>query len=722
MKTQVLLHDLFEKSCGDLDGNVKGRILNFMVKLQQDPDAAGLDFKRPKGAANKHVRTARVNDNYRAVLVNAGADDDNSILYLVAVKKHDDAYKFAENVTFEVNKKTGAAELYDPIALGEALESARAASATTIDVDPLIPASISQADLERFGVAPNVAEELKQITTEDALQQILVALPASQSNAVLDLAYGKDPQEVWNDLVIEEPGPVDVEDLQAALKRPLSRLSFTALDGDNQDELRAVLDGNLAKWRVWLHPLQRSLATHKGWNGPFRVTGGAGTGKTVTAIHRARFLAKQLDANDADPKTKVLFTTFTRNLAQTIEGQLIQLAGPSIIDRVQVTNIDALARAIVSATDSGRVFVNSARNASFAQVDELWRTAAQRCKVSWDPRFLNAEWSEVVLGNSIVDEAGYLRVPRSGRSQRLSRSQRADIWLATEEFQRLLRAQNLYTFQELASRAASVLASDPSLRNQFGFRHVVIDEAQDLHPAHWMLLRALIPAGTDDLFIVGDAHQRIYGRPAPLSRYGIETRGRARRLTVNYRTSREILKWCLAIADNEADDLDTSSDTLAGARSIFRGPDPEALGFASKADEDRGIIAKIEQWVADGVSPPDIAVFVYERNDVREIAELLNAASIEAAVVNENTKEEQLGDLVRVMTMHRAKGLEYRAVAMARLGSKSFPPYYVQQFDGAERTQEEKKLLRVLYVAGSRARERLALFWTGELSPLLSSE
>ncbi|MEI6537476.1 MAG: UvrD-helicase domain-containing protein, partial [Verrucomicrobiaceae bacterium] len=349
MKTQVLLHDLFEKSCGDLDGNVKGRILNFMVKLQQDPDAAGLDFKRPKGAANKHVRTARVNDNYRAVLVNAGADDDNSILYLVAVKKHDDAYKFAENVTFEVNKKTGAAELYDPIALGEALESARAASATTIDVDPLIPASISQADLERFGVAPNVAEELKQITTEDALQQILVALPASQSNAVLDLAYGKDPQEVWNDLVIEEPGPVDVEDLQAALKRPLSRLSFTALDGDNQDELRAVLDGNLAKWRVWLHPLQRSLATHKGWNGPFRVTGGAGTGKTVTAIHRARFLAKQLDANDADPKTKVLFTTFTRNLAQTIEGQLIQLAGPSIIDRVQVTNIDALARAIVSA-------------------------------------------------------------------------------------------------------------------------------------------------------------------------------------------------------------------------------------------------------------------------------------------------------------------------------------------------------------------------------------
>ena len=448
------------------------------------------------------------------------------------------------------------------------------------------------------------------------------------------------------------------------------------------------------------------------------MTGGAGTGKTVTAIHRARFLAKQLDTSRADPKVKVLFTTFTRNLAQTIGGQLIQLAGPSITDRVDVVNIDALARAVVTSTDSGRAFVNSSKIANFSQIEQLWRTAAQSCRSQWDPSFLNDEWSEVVLGNAIVDEAAYIRVARSGRSQRLSRSQRADVWLAIEQFQRLLRAQNLYTYTELASRAASALASDPTLSADFGYRHAVIDEAQDLHPAHWKFLRALVPMGADDLFIVGDAHQRIYGKPAPLSRFGIETRGRARRLTVNYRTSREILKWCLEIADTDADDLDIASDTLASARSVFGGPDPESFGFASKAEEDKGVISKIEQWVADGYSPADIAVFVYERNDVREIAESLSAAGVKAEVVNESTKEERLGDVVRVMTMHRAKGLEYRAVAMARLGSKSFPPFYLQQLKGLEREQEEKKLLRVLYVAGSRARERLALFFTGEISPL----
>jgi superfamily I DNA/RNA helicase/mRNA-degrading endonuclease RelE of RelBE toxin-antitoxin system len=722
MKTTVLMHDLFENSYADLDGSVRSRVLSFMVKLQQDPDATGLDFKRPKGAASKHVRTARVNDNYRAVLVNAGADDDNSTLWLVAVKKHDDAYKFAETLTLQVNEKTGAAELYDPIALGEALDNARADSISSVGSDPMMPASVSQADLERFGLTPDVAAELKRVTTEDALQRLLEALPASQGNAVLDLAYGKDPQDVWNDLVIEDPGPIDVDDLETALKRPLSRLSFTAVDGDNAEELRAVLEGDFAKWRVWLHPLQRNLATHRGWNGPFRVTGGAGTGKTVTAIHRARFLATQLDSNGADLKVKVLFTTFTRNLAQTIEGQLIQLAKPSITERVHVVNIDALARAVVAATDSGRAFVNSSKIGSFSQIDQLWRTAAQNCNGTWDPNFLNEEWSEVVLGNAVVDEAGYLRVARSGRSQKLSRPQRADAWLAIEQFQILLRAQSLTTFTELASRAANALASDPFLRDQFGYRHAVIDEAQDLHPAHWKMLRALIPIDTDDLFIVGDAHQRIYGKPAPLSRFGIETRGRARRLTVNYRTSREILLWCLRIADAEADDLDTSSDTLAGARSVFGGPEPESLGFKSKSEEYKGIVGKIEQWVADGYARSDIAVFTYERNDVREIYDSLEAAGVDAEVVNESTKEEKLGDVVRVMTMHRAKGLEYRGVAMARLGSKSFPPHFVQQKQGEDKEQEEKRLLRVLYVAGSRARERLALFWTGELSPLLNRE
>lgn len=721
MKTQVLMHDLFQDSYDALDGSIRSRVLTFMVKLQQDPEATGLDFKKPKGAGSQHVRTARVNDQYRAVLLAAGEDTDASTLYLVAVKKHDDAYEYANKLTLQVNPRTGAAELFDAVALEEAVGRARKADDTGGAAKPVMPATVSQADLERFGVSPDIAKQLKAVSDEDALQSIVMALPSSQSNAVLDLAYGKDPDAVWSDLVVEDPGEVDVEDLVAALKRPLSRLSFTVFDSDNEEELRAVLEGDFAKWRVWLHPLQRKLATHNGWNGPYRVTGGAGTGKTVTAIHRARFLGRQLQSHEGTEK--VLFTTFTKNLARAIEGQLKQLGGPKVLERVDVVNIDALARRIANSSDAGRTAVGVATfvTDTDSRVKELWDSAKLVAKDKWDSVFLEEEWSLVVLGNAIVDEAGYLRVPRNGRSVRLSRPQRADVWQVVEQFERLMRTQGLITFTQLAARAASMLVADSTLRDQFGYRHAVIDEAQDLHPAHWKLLRALVAADTDDLFIVGDAHQRIYGKPAPLSRYGIETRGRSKRLTINYRTSKEILRWCLGVVDTEVDDLDMAADTLAGARSVFAGPEPETLKFKSTADENRGLANRIATWRREGVAYADIAIFAIEKKYFADIQGALALAGIPFVEVTERTDEDKLGDTVRIMTMHRAKGLEFRAVAIVALGADSFPPFYVKRLQGAEREQQERKLKRILYVAGSRARERLCLLASGSLSSLAAA-
>lgn len=715
------MHDLFDSSYDRLEGSVKQRVVDFIMKIQRDPEARGLDYKIPKLAQNNRVRTARVTDNYRAVLVAAGEDDGTSIMYLVAVKKHDDAYDYASKLTLQVNAKTGAAELFDSIALEEAVGRARDAKSSEPTANPIMPGSIKQKDLERFGVDPEIAEQLKKVTDEDDLMAIADALPSSQGNAVLDLAYGKSPDEVWADLVIDEPGDVDVEDLDTALQRPLSRLSFTTYDGDNEDELRAVLEGDFAKWRVWLHPLQRKLSQHTGWNGPFRVTGGAGTGKTVTAIHRARHLARRLEADSS--AQKVLFTTFTKNLSRTIEFQLKQLAGPSIAQRVDVINIDSLARRVVNASDERRKAVSAVRfvSADADEVRELWSSAAMVAVGQWDSAFLADEWSQVVLGNAIAEEAGYLRVMRSGRSQRLTRPQRADVWQVIEQFERLMRSQGLMTFTQLAAQAAALLITDPSLRDQLGYRHAVIDEAQDLHPAHWKLLRALIAPGTDDLFIVGDAHQRIYGRPAPLSRYGIETRGRSRRLTVNYRTSKEILQWCLQVVDPDVDDLDLASDTLAGARSVFAGPAPTFKEFKSPAAEDKGIAAEVNKWVKEGISLSDVAVFAFDQKAVGEIAESLSSGGISSVVVTSKSDEDKLGQAVRVMTMHRAKGLEFRAVILARLGADSFPPYYVQNMTGQERDLEENKLRNVLYVAGSRARERLAVVWTKELSGLVGA-
>ena len=709
MSASIVLSDLFGRSYNDLDGSLKSRVMDFVVKLQRDPTATGLDLKQPAGVQDRRVRTARVNDSWRAVLL---ALPDAAGYILVAVKPHDDAYIYANSLVASVNEVTGALEILNADRLGVELQ--RVGSAAKPTTAKLL-LTVRKRDLLRLGVQGDVADRLLAITDEDALLALADALPRSQSDAVLDLYSGLSPDEVWASLVADEPvGAVDTEDLTAALARPLSRLSFTDLAGeDGVEELRAVLEGSLAAWRVWLHPLQRRLATHDGWNGPYRVTGAAGTGKTVTALHRARHLARRGDGS-------VLLTTFTRNLAETLRAQLAQLAGPSTAANVDIYNLDALALRVLRSSDAGRGLIERTRPISDSDpdVEQLWAAARRPADGEWTLGFLQDEWSHVVLANQVTTEADYLAVSRSGRGQRLSRPQRAQLWRVFERFGQLLRAQGLVTFTQIVSEAALLLTSDESVRASLGYTYAIIDEAQDLHPAHWRMLRALIPTGQDDLFIVGDAHQRIYGRPIPLSRYDIETRGRSRRLTVNYRTSRQILRWSLRVVDPVADDLDGAAESLAGARSLFDGPDPTMCGYPTTVRETSALVEQVHDWVKEGLGVGEIAVFVRERRMVSDVLSALDDAGIPAA---EGTAREDRPDrdVVRVMTMHRAKGLEFRAVALPRMGAADFPPSYVRSLPEDDARSAERTERNLLYVAGSRARERLWISWVAQPSPLL---
>jgi superfamily I DNA/RNA helicase len=455
------------------------------------------------------------------------------------------------------------------------------------------------------------------------------------------------------------------------------------------------------------------------------VTGGAGTGKTVTAIHRARYLADRLDRDGGT--AKVLFTTFTKNLAQNIEGQLRELAGADITNRVEVRNIDALVQQVLSsASPDGQ----RPRLCGETELDGDWATALAQAKEPWDIPFLRAEWTDVVLAQGIEDRGEYLRAPRTGRGRRLSRPQRAELWGVFERFAQLLNAKNVMTFTQAAARAAALathLNTAESLTESGrravlpDYRHGVVDEAQDLHPAHWRFLNALIPAGDDNLFIVGDAHQRIYGRPIVLSRYGIETRGRSRRLTVNYRTSREILDWSLRVAYGQSvDDMDGGEDTLVGARSEFGGPDPEMRGFNTTRAEQSALAEKLTSWSGYDIGWSQMAVVARDNADVADLTEFLTKKGIPAATVGGTTDEHAIGDKVRVMTMHRAKGLEYRAVAIPRASSTKLPPRWVKRLDDEARDAAMTRERGLLYVSGSRARERLYVSWTGRPSELLN--
>lgn len=713
MSSRVVMSDLFGRSYSELDGSLKHRVLDFIVKLQERPDAPGLDLKRPAGVADPRVMTARVTDFWRAVLIEL---PESHGFILVAVKPHDDAYTYATRLRFGVNEVTGALELVDQATLDEAVTRASAEQLRRPTAEPILR-GVRSRDLVRFGVAKEIAKQLAEVTDQDQFLAIATALPAVQGNAVADLAAGRSPDDVWADLVQVAVPDVDASDIEGALDRPLSRLTFT--DGRNVDELRAVLEGDFKAWRVWLHPLQRTLAYHDGWRGPFRVTGGAGTGKTVTAVHRAKHLARRL--NQDAPDVKVLVTTFTKNLAHAIETQLVELAGTAVRSRADVLNIDALTQRILARHKHGDRRTKLCSDDA-PEITAAWDAARVVTAQPWQVDFLQSEWSQVVLAQGISDRDGYLRASRSGRGRRLSRPQRAELWNVFERFTQLLTAQNLMTFTQAASQAAAAaMTIGAGELGAVRYRHAIIDEAQDLHPAHWRLLRAVVSPGEDDLFIVGDAHQRIYGREVVLSRLGIETRGRSRRLTVNYRTSREILRWSLGITHDQAvDDLEGEEETLAGARSEFRGPEPLARSFQTGAQEKAALASILREWHKDGISWSQMAVMARQRRLVDDLVATLDHMSVPAAKVEASTEEDALGDEVRVMTMHRAKGLEFRAVAVVGASNKDLPPPAIKQLEGEERDMAWRRERNLLYVSSSRARERLYVSWVGKPSELMA--
>jgi superfamily I DNA/RNA helicase len=288
-----------------------------------------------------------------------------------------------------------------------------------------------------------------------------------------------------------------------------------------------------------LNSLQREIV-ERSYPGPAWVSGGPGTGKTTVALHRACYLAARLPpaaGSTGGDGRDVLLATFSKQLAADLRARLLELGGPGVAGRVDVVNIDALAWRVARAAEPG-----APRNwLAESQAMDMWQSLlaeagqAEAAQAGWDPQFLQDEWTRVVLGYAISSRLEYFRVRRAGRPRRLNRSERARLWELFEEYSRRLAAANLWTFRQVTAHAARLeMARAASAGARYA--HVVLDEAQELSPTQWMLLRAMAAPGPDDLFLVGDPDQRRYGTPVPLASLGIDIAGRSTRLTVSYRS------------------------------------------------------------------------------------------------------------------------------------------------------------------------------------------
>jgi superfamily I DNA/RNA helicase len=292
------------------------------------------------------------------------------------------------------------------------------------------------------------------------------------------------------------------------------------------------------------------------------------------------------------------------------------------------------------------------------------------------------------------------------------------VWKAISEFSAELAGRQFWTYETVCAEAARILAAD----DDKPYDHVIVDEAQDLHPVRWRLLRAAVADGPDDLFLAADTHQRIYANRVSLQSIGIHVAGRSSRLTVNYRTTAEILAWSLGmLAGEQIEDMDDRLTSLAGCRSDVHGPPPTLMGAATKQEERRLLVTKVRGWLEAGVEPGDIGVAARTQALVDEAVTALSKAGINAVALS---REPVPAGHVQVATMHRMKGLEFRCIAVTQAGDSEVPsPGSVTPVaeDALTHRYDLQRERCLLFVACTRAREELYVSWHEAPSPFILS-
>lgn len=588
----------------------------------------------------------------------------------------------------------------------------------------------------RLGAAALAAEHESQL-----LDLASTARVAWQGEALLNLATGSTIEDIREDFGLRPSRDVAAEptdaDLIAGLRTRAARSTFTWLVSD--EDLRRAIEGlSFAEWQLFLHPQQRALVERRA-NGPMRVSGGAGTGKTVIAVHRAVELAKRDASGGREPQ--ILLTTYTRNLADDLRRQVAQLE-PRLpfTERlgesgVMVSGLDRVARMIlqqagarISPIAQEVIGQPRARVLTYPK-DNVWQEVLtlvgdELPEGLRSADFLESEYELIVLPQRVTTLKQYLRVRRPGRGVALDRSKRAAVWKAMERYRDRSADLGVTSFDEQLALAAAWLDHEAGDGKPRPFRHVLVDEAQDLTPAHLQLLRALVEPGPDDLFLAEDSHQRIYGKKITLSHYGIQVRGRSRRLTRNYRTTRQNLDVAFGILDpGTYEDMEGQAEEhrYVSPRS---GPEPLLLHAVDRADELDKAAELLRVWLeqdrdSEDSAPESIAILVRDRYQRDAVVNGLAQHGVEARAVD---REAAGRGRPVVMTMHRAKGLEFRKVLLFDVSRNAIPrSLRDQQYSEADRDDALLRERSLLYVAATRARDQLAISWSGEASPLITA-
>lgn len=668
----------------ELPKNVQFRVRDFQKKFKENPYSSAINLEKIADFKDSNLRTARVDDTYRAIIGVAG-DDTFCLLW---VDHHDEAMAWARNKRFDWNAYTSSFQV-------TTVSEEDIVAATTVPADSSLFAGLSDEQLLRIGVPDHQLQLVRSINDLDDLEKAEDKLSPDVFENLFYLS--EDGSQI--DAIITE---IEAGKEQSGDTSINNRRSFIEITND--DVLERVIREGTEKWEIFLHPSQR-LLVDSDYKGAVKVTGGGGTGKTVAALHRLKKLSDQATAKS------ILYTTYTKTLIKNIESRIVSLEIKR--ENCVITNIDKLAidlaheYELIDKNASVLDYANSRKSVEF------WEEIVEESLSPWDADFLHREYLDVIVYNNIKDINEYYRQSRAGRTVPLSRRQRGEVWNLVQQYLVKKKEAGVFDRNELFNLVSCYL-NDNSIRP---FKHVIADEIQDFSNPELRFLRALVAEGANDLFLVGDPYQRIYNnRKISFTQAGINVRGkRSKRLHVNYRTTEEIKKSATNIVKGCAfDDFDGEAESLAGYVSLMHGDKPEYKVFDNRNLEIDAILAFIKQCYDEGVEYKDIVVASYFKDSVKPVIDAMHRAGIPYKnLLNENTGNK---NGVSISSFHNLKGLEFKVVILSDVNASTFiyRPTAYENWDIIEKRNYDMNQKALMYVAITRAMQKVLITGSGK--------
>lgn len=621
------------------------------------------------------------------------------------------AYTVLEEIVGGMNVED-AVELYDAFTAPIYIPEIK----TRTEVSPIFE-QFTDEELVSLGIPYDYLDLIRTLRTEPELIGLSGKIPEGAMQSLYALRNGETVESILKS-TFSDSKPVLQGDFESAMENPITKSQFAVME--NEEAVEAFMKAPMEKWRVFLHPTQRRLVEHN-YAGPARITGGAGTGKTVVIVHRARFLARQCAEGE-----KVLVTTYSSTLADDIENRLQSICSADELEKIDVTTVDAIAKKLLKRQQISIKYNFSFKRGEPGALDKLWKQAidATGCEQRFDIDFFQDEWQDVIQGQQIETLEKYLTAQRGSRGKRLDRRSREEIWPVFEQYRILCDKHRCADADYAENIVAASYNENPMMQEICEYKHILVDECQDLRAPAYRMLRAI--AGKqhpNDLYFSGDSRQRIYHGQASLSQCGINVNNRSTMLKLNYRTTAEIYDAAMRVQQGfQYDDLDGKTLEQDKCICVFHGEKVRVQGFPSIEEEMDAVVQDIQKRIESGVPAHEICVMNRVNKWCYGAAKGLNQRGIKTLILKNAQSDDPEIEGVRVATMHRVKGMEFACVYIVGASSTNMPPReMVKKTEEKEELQDlMKQEANLLSVAITRAKQVVWITYEKNPSELLA--